>query len=147
VSATVAQARHRVGAGPAGLVNAVLRRVVERSREDWVEAVTAGVEDPVAALALEHSHPAWVVRALRGARLSRVGDRDEVETELVQLRVAHNTPAELTLVARPGLVEDAELRAAGARPDPVAATAWTLPSGDPAALPAVREHRVAVQDA
>lgn len=147
VSATVALARHRVGAGPAGLVNAVLRRVVERSREDWVEAVTAGVEDPVAALALEHSHPAWVVRALRGALLGHVGDRDEVGTELVQLLVAHNTPAELTLVARPGLVEDAELRAAGARPDPVAATAWTLPSGDPGALPAVREHRVAVQDA
>src|SRR5690606_22882506 len=48
---------------------------------------------------------------------------------------------------RPGLVEDAELQEAGAVPSPVAATAWTLPAGDPGDLPAVREGRAAVQDA
>ena len=33
--------RAEIGAGPSGFVNAVLRRVSERTREEWIEAVTA----------------------------------------------------------------------------------------------------------
>ncbi|NHN55002.1 rRNA small subunit methyltransferase B [Calidifontibacter sp. DB0510] len=136
-SETVALAREVNGAGAAGFVNAVLRRISERSREDWVAEVTGGLSGD-AALAIEHSHPEWIVRALR----TSLGEQ---AAELEDLLVADNEPAAVSLVARPGLATVDELVAAGAvasSMSPVAAT-W---EGDPGALPAVRETRAAVQD-
>ncbi|MGC5585773.1 RsmB/NOP family class I SAM-dependent RNA methyltransferase [Ornithinimicrobium sp. W1665] len=143
VSATVALARQHVGQGAAGFVNAVLRRVVERDRSAWIDTVTTEEPDETARLAVEHSHPAWIVRALRASLLANTG----TDEELVALLAAQNVAGSLSLAARPGLVEDEELREAGAHPSPTARTAWTLPSGDPGALAAVRDGRVAVQDA
>lgn len=147
VSATVGLARQEVGQGASGFVNAVLRRVGERDRETWVATVLEGVEDPVLRAAVEHSHPEWVVRALRASLLGAGVAPDEVGQELAALLSAHNAPALVTLVARPGLVDDAELERAGAQPGQAAPTAWTLPGGDPGDLEAVREGRAAVQDA
>lgn len=148
VSATVALARDRVGAGPGGFVNAVLRRVSEHDRDAWVARLTEDLTDPVERLALVHSHPVWVVRALRAALIGHgESTQESVGTHLERLLQAHNEPGELTLVARPGLGAEEELAAAGARPHPLAPTAWALPSGDPGALAAVREGRAAVQDA
>ncbi|GAA5163436.1 RsmB/NOP family class I SAM-dependent RNA methyltransferase [Ornithinimicrobium tianjinense] len=147
VSATVALARQHVSQGAGGFVNAVLRRVSERSREEWVETVTAGIGDPVARLALEHSHPEWVVRALRAALIAHGSTAEQADVELPELLAAHNAPGPLTLVARPGLVADAALEEAGATPSPVAPTAWSLPAGDPGVLSSVRDGRAAVQDA
>src|SRR5699024_9800393 len=70
VSATVALARQHVSQGAGGFVNAVLRRVSEQDRQEWVTRVTEGVGDPLERLALEHSHPVWVVRALRASLLA-----------------------------------------------------------------------------
>ena len=148
VSATVALARQHVGAGAGGFVNAVLRRVSERTREEWVERVTAALSDPIERLALEHSHPAWIVRALRAALIGHGASTTEtVDADLVALLVAHNTPAAPTLVARPGLGAEPELEEAGATPDDTAPTAWVMPSGDPGGLAPVRDGRAAVQDA
>ncbi|WP_298749599.1 RsmB/NOP family class I SAM-dependent RNA methyltransferase [uncultured Serinicoccus sp.] len=146
VSATVALARQEVGQGAAGFVNAVLRRVSEQDREAWVDQLVAPVGDPVERLALEHSHPEWVVRALRAGLVSTRGP-EAAEEELAPLLASHNTPGPLTLVARPGLGAEQELEDAGATPSPVAPTAWVLPQGDPGALGSVREGRAAVQDA
>lgn len=143
VSASVALSREQVSQGAGGFVNAVLRRVTERDRDSWVEAVTEGVQDEAARLGIEHSHPVWVVRALRAA----LAANQEPAASLPLLLAAHNSPGPLTLAARPGLVQDEELVAAGAVPSPVAPTAWTLPEGDPGDLAAVRDGRVAVQDA
>ncbi|ANS77604.1 Ribosomal RNA small subunit methyltransferase B [Serinicoccus hydrothermalis] len=147
VSATVALARQQVSQGAGGFVNAVLRRVSSQDREAWVASLTEGVEDPVARLALEHSHPEWVVRALRAALVSGRGTDAVERGELSDLLAAHNRPGPLTLVARPGLGAEEELEAAGARPAPVGRTAWELGQGDPGALEAVRDGRAAVQDA
>ncbi|GGK74360.1 RsmB/NOP family class I SAM-dependent RNA methyltransferase [Ornithinimicrobium pekingense] len=147
VSATVGLARQQVSQGAGGFVNAVLRRVTERDRDAWVELLTAEVDDPLARAALEHSHPEWVVRALRAALVANGGDDPEAAAELPSLLAAHNSPGPLTLVARPGLVPDEELLAAGAVRSASAPTAWTLPAGDPGDLAAVREGRAAVQDA
>lgn len=147
VSATVGLARQEVGQGASGFVNAVLRRVGERDRPAWVATVLDGVDDPVLRAAAEHSHPEWIARALRASLLGAGVAPAEVEAELDELLAAHNVAAPVTLVARPGLVEDAELEEAGAGPAPVAPTAWTLPGGDPGDLPAVRDGRAAVQDA
>ncbi len=147
VSATVALARDHVGAGAGGFVNAVLRRVSERTAEQWDEAVVEGVGDKTEALAITSSHPAWVIRALRAALLGHgAATAATVDEELTALLAAHNLAAPVVLVARPGLVDDQEMESA-ADPDPTAPTAWVLRGGDPGALPAVRDHRAAAQDA
>ncbi|MCK0113834.1 rRNA small subunit methyltransferase B [Ornithinimicrobium sp. F0845] len=148
VSETVALARQHAGQGAGGFVNAVLRRVSERTREEWLEHVTATVSDPVARLAVQHSHPGWVVRALRAALIGHGASTPEsIESDLTRLLEAQNTPTAPTLVARPGLGAESELEAAGAVPDDIAPTAWTMAGGDPGDLAPVREGRAAVQDA
>lgn len=148
VSATVALARGRISQGSGGFVNAVLRRVGERTRQEWVQEVTTPIADPWERVGVEHSHPVWIVRALRAALLGHgVSTSETVSEDLAALLQAHNTPGPLTLAARPGLDAEAELESAGAGPAPAAATGWTLPGGDPGDLAAVREGRAAVQDA
>ncbi|USQ78326.1 rRNA small subunit methyltransferase B [Ornithinimicrobium faecis] len=148
VSATVALARQHVGQGAGGFVNAVLRRVSERSRPEWLEQVAGSTTDPIERLAIENSHPVWVVRALRAALIGHGASTAETsERQLATLLEAHNTPASPTLVARPGLGAEDELKEAGAVPDATAPTAWTMPGGDPGQLAAVRDGGAAVQDA
>jgi len=145
VSETVALARARVGAGPAQLVNAVLRRLAAEPADAWVErAVAAAGDDPVERLAVAESHPAWVVRALRQALVADGRD----PAELADLLRADNASPAVTLVARPGLVERADLLAQvpGARPGAWAPTAVVVPGGDPAALEPVRSGLAGVQD-
>lgn len=153
VSATVALVRSEIGVGPSGFVNAVLRRIDERTPDEWDEALReAAGDDPIAQLATEHSHPAWQVRALRAALLGHGAagpaslDKN-IDTELTDLLIEHNRPAEVTLVARPGLVTAEELIRAGALAHPVVPTAATLSGGDPGAIAAIRDGRAAVQDA
>ncbi len=143
---TVALARSVAGSGAGGFVNAVMRRVSDRSLEQWQdEVVPEG--PPAARLAVLRSHPEWVVKALRGALLGHAASTPEgVEQDLDALLVADNTPAPVTLVARPGLADVEELIAAGAAPGAWAPTAAVLDGGDPARLPAVVEGRAAVQD-
>jgi len=145
VSQTVALARQAVGAGPAQFANAVLRGIAARDLDDWLADLRTG-PDPLAA---EFSHPAWVVRALREAL---AGNGRSVE-ELPALLAADNEAPEVTLVARPGLIDREALRAeadaAGlsvAGEGPWTTTALRLAGGDPAALPSVRSGRAGVQD-
>ncbi len=146
VNANVALARGVVSHGAGGFVNAVLRRVTEREPAQWIAAVTAEAPDPIAALAIEHSHPVWVVRALRSALLIHVVSTPEtINDDLAALLRAHNTPGLLTLAARPGLASDDDLP--DATPSPAAPTAWSLRHGDPGALTAIRDGSAAVQDA
>ena len=65
VSETVALTRAVVGAGPAQLVNAALRRVSEQSLAQWLDRLAAEATDETERLAVAQSHPGWVVRALR----------------------------------------------------------------------------------
>lgn len=147
VSATVAIARQHVSQGAGGFANAVLRRISERTREEWVQVVTADIVDPLQRLAVQYSHPEWIVRSLRAALIAHGSTAAGADAELPDLLAAHNDPGPLTLVARPGLVEDEALEQAGATPLAIASTAWSLPAGDPGVLAAVRDGRAAVQDA
>ncbi|MBC7290853.1 MAG: rRNA small subunit methyltransferase B [Actinotalea sp.] len=144
VSETVAIARSAVGTGASQFVNAVLRKVAADPADTWLTRVADAAPDDVARLAAVHSHPAWVVRALRQAL---VADGHE-PAELDDLLVADNTAPAVTLVARPGLAERADVLAATAqaRPGRWTPTAVVLPGGDPVAVPGVREGRVGVQD-
>ncbi len=150
VAETVALARQVNGAGAAGFVNAVLRRVSERSREQWVEQVaggSAGPTDPLGRLAVEHSHPEWIVRALRAALLGhRAATPESVEADLVRLLEADNAAPAVSLVARPGLAGRGELLESGAVPSRLSPFGAVLEHGDPGGIPAVRQGRAAVQD-
>jgi 16S rRNA (cytosine967-C5)-methyltransferase len=132
VSATVDLAKARTGPRSAGLVNAVLRRIGERTLEEWVAALAPS--DETGRLALAHSHPTWVIEALRDA----VGPG-----EIEALLAADNQPPRVTLVARPGLATVAELPGEPTRWSPYGVVAE---AGDPGAVPAVREGRAGVQD-
>ncbi len=161
VGETVALVRQRVGQGPAGLANAVLRRVSERDVAAWSAAVApVASSDLVGHLAVTRSHPAWIVRALREALTARASSGGEptgsapaaaldpaaLDLELAALLDADNRAAKVSLVARPGLVEVQELLDAGAEPGRWSPWAATWGRGDPARLAAVRDGRAGVQD-
>jgi 16S rRNA (cytosine967-C5)-methyltransferase len=143
VSETVGLARQRVGAGAAQFVNAVLRAVGRSTAEEWQarigDAADPSGQDPVARLAAVQSHPLWVARGLREALVGNGRSADELEA----LLVADNAAPRVTLVARPGLVEDDELEGTAGT---LAPTATILEGGDPAAVAAVRDGRAGVQD-
>ncbi|HLV56538.1 MAG TPA: transcription antitermination factor NusB [Actinotalea caeni] len=141
VSETVGLARSVCGTGPSQLVNAVLRRVAEQDLDAWLEAVAAAQPDDVERLAAVHSHPGWVVRALRQGLAATPPGADD----LTALLEADNAAPAVTLVARPGLVADGDVPA-DAAPGRWASTARILAAGDPGALPGVREGRLGVQD-
>ncbi|MBD8869726.1 RsmB/NOP family class I SAM-dependent RNA methyltransferase [Nocardioides donggukensis] len=137
ISTTVDLVRARAGGGPAGFANAVLRRVSERDLADWVRLVAPA--DPRGFAAVAHAHPRWVVDALAEA----LGPRAD---ELDDLLAADNAAPRVTLVARPGLAEVAELVAAGGTASPQSPYAVELAGGDPGAVPAVGQGRAGVQD-
>lgn len=146
VSQQVALTRQQVGTGASGFVNAVLRRVSEHDLQTW-QAQVAPRTGRVAELAVRFSHPPWIVRAFRAALLENgVATDDDVDRVLRELLEANNEPAKVTLVARPGLCDAAEIEAAGGRSSGLSPYGFHLEGGDPGALPAVREGRAAAQD-
>lgn len=136
---TVELAKQFVSRGAAGFVNGVLRRVSEKTRDEWLEIVLNGLESNHERLAVEFSHPIWVVRALEQAlRL------DGRESELRDLLLADNIAPLVSLVALPGLATKLDFEDLPIGPaSPIGAQ---LDSGDPNNLKAFREGRVRVQD-
>jgi 16S rRNA (cytosine967-C5)-methyltransferase len=96
IAQTVELVKRRHGIGASKLANAVLRRI-DREREALVVAVPADLTD---ALALEYSHPRWIVARW----LARFGEADTRA-----LLVANN--GEAPLVARPYHVVREQLEA------------------------------------
>lgn len=135
ISTSVDLARSKVGQGPAGFVNAVLRKVTRQSLEEWVAQVAPSREkDHDGWAAVAFSHPRWVVE-----RLAEAVGREEVDA----LLEADNVPPSVTLVARPGRATVDEL---GGVPTPYSPFGVTLESGSPAGIAAVAEGRAGVQD-
>jgi 16S rRNA (cytosine967-C5)-methyltransferase len=132
VGDTVALAPRRA----TGFVNGVLRTVSRTPAEEWDARILEGLGGDER-LAAEHSHPEWVVGALRDAL-----DADGRSGELEQLLAADNVPPTVSLVALPGYAEVAEL----GEPGGLSPTAARSPGGDPSGVTAVREGRGRVQD-
>lgn len=144
---TVGLSKVVAGAGAGSFVNAVMRRMSERTLEQWQEAVVpegGGVD----ALAVRHSHPQWVVSALRAALLGHGrATAETIDPELEALLAADNDPPRVHLVARPGLSDvDELLSSAEARKSTLSPHGVVLESGDPGAVAAVRQGRASVQD-
>lgn len=153
VAETVALAREMLGIGSSQFVNAILRTVSERTAEEWLEAIAP--EDPDAdakklreIFAIRHSHPVWMVRALREALIGHGRTADE----LPNLLAAHNEPPAVTLAARPGLSDRDALKAdlaehgVEAEFGTLAPTALISPRAVPNLIPEVRDATAGVQD-
>jgi 16S rRNA (cytosine967-C5)-methyltransferase len=146
VDQTVGLARQVNGASAGGFVNAVMRRISEKDLDTWIAQVVP-TDDPIAAMATLHSHPQWIVRALRAALIGHgASSTDTLDADLEALLVSDNAAAKVSLVARPGLCEIVELARAGAAPSPLSRVGAVLDSGDPGSIEAVRSGRAAVQD-
>lgn len=139
LSETVELAKHYLSRGAVGFINGVLRRVSERTRDEWLSIVLNGLDNPHERLAVEFSHPIWVVRALEQALAL-----DNRANDLRDLLFADNIPPLVSLVGLPGIAkkqdfEDLEIGPAS----PIGAL---LDGGDPNNLAAFREGRIRVQD-
>jgi 16S rRNA (cytosine967-C5)-methyltransferase len=136
---TVDLARDVCGGSAAGFANAVLRRITTADAAGWVDRLTAGMAD-VDRWSIEHSHPAWIIRAFQQALAV-----DDAVGRLEAVLVADNTPARPTLVARS--MDPAELRALpGVEPGRWSPYAAHLRGGAPHDLPQVASGAVGVQD-
>ncbi|MGM0930986.1 MAG: RsmB/NOP family class I SAM-dependent RNA methyltransferase [Actinomycetota bacterium] len=140
---TVSLARAVIGAGPGSLINAVLRKVTAHDLSGWTAELTAGETDPVRAAALEHSHPEWIVRALRQSLAAHGRSVDELE----DLLAADNAAPVVNLVALPGLGTLDEAVEAGAEPGELVEGSALYAGGDVGRLASVRAGTTRVQDA
>lgn len=140
---TVGLVRAVIGAGPSSLTNAVLRKVSLKSFSEWLEVLTEGVEDPIRASSLRHSHPEWIVRTMRQ---SLVGHGRPV-SEIDDLLQADNAAPIVNLVALPGIGSLDEALEAGARPGELVEGSALFAAGDVGRLESVRSGEVRVQDA
>ncbi len=140
VSETVQLAKDTGAERASGLVNAVMRRITGRSREEWLDRVAGG--DSRDDLSIRMSHPRWVVTELEHA-LAEHGRGDDLEA----LLAANNEPARVTLVARPGLVDrDALAHAVGGEPTRWSPYGVSLSGGSVRGIDDVDAGRAAVQD-
>jgi len=149
------------GHGPAGYVNAVLRRVATRDLDAWLEIVASDAAgDNDGQLAIRYSHPRWIVEAYRSA-LGEGADSaypahetDEAfparpATELEAALAAGNERPRVTMAALPGGQPREQIMPPGAEPGRWSPYAFTLEGGNPAALMApgqVAAGQAAVQD-
>ena len=141
LSETVDQARAELSLGSVGFVNGVLRRVSEKSREEWLDIVTANQIDRAEALAREYSHPTWIVRALDKA-LESDGHGDQLEA----LLEADNIAPLVSLVALPGLATVEDLLNDGCVMGAASPIGVELPGGEPSDLSLIRSGQARVQD-
>ena len=134
---TVNLAKRRLRQGAVGFVNAALRRISERSREQWVSLVRADAKDAIGALSAIYSHPEWIVRALKMA--IEADGREDLE----KLLAADNAAPAVNLVALPHRPTHAgeNLSREGASP-----IGFLLAGGDPTDVPGVRNGSMRVQD-
>ncbi len=139
LSETVDLAKRRLSRGAIGFINGVLRRVSERTRDEWLNIVLDGLDNPHERLAVEFSHPIWVVKALEQALTI-----DGRAAELKDLLWADNIAPLVNLVALPGFADERDFE--DLEVGPASPIGTQLDGGDPNQLRAVREGRVRVQD-
>jgi 16S rRNA (cytosine967-C5)-methyltransferase len=136
VASTVEVARKRLGESKASFVNAMLRNVTRKSKEEWFLPLDA-ITDHVERFSIQYSHPQWIVSAY----FDLLKSWDEVESALA----INNEPATPTLVSWPGLSNVSDLIDIGAEPttySPYGAH-W---KGNPGALDLIKSRKIGVQD-
>ncbi len=137
---TVGLVRDQIGAGPSGLVNAVLRRVSERSLEEWLDTLAPGKSDTD--LSIRYAHPTWILRAIKQSLVTNGRDPEDFRAVLS----ANNIAPELNLIALPGIGDLQPVIDYGAQPSDLAPDAAVFVGGDAGRIPGVADGTVRVQD-
>ncbi|MFW0108034.1 RsmB/NOP family class I SAM-dependent RNA methyltransferase [Rothia sp. P7181] len=142
LNSTVALARAEIGSGPAHFINAVLRRVSERTPEQWEELLVSEAKDELHQLSVSYSHPTWIVRAFRQALVAHGRDVHEI----AKLLEADNLAPIVNLVALPQLGSLDEALAKGAQKGELVEGSALYSQGDLGRLESVRQGTVRAQD-
>ena len=139
INETVNLAKLVASQGAVGFVNGILRRVSERTLDEWQALLVSEAKDRIGEFEVKYSHPAWIIRALEQA-LKLDGRGDSLEA----LLATDNVAPIVNLVALPGIAraEHTENLTKG-EASPIG---FTIESGDPAKLPAQRDGFIRVQD-
>lgn len=135
---TVELAKQTLKLSAVGFINAALRRISEKTHDQWLQLLQRADLPDDEYLAIRYSHPTWVVRSIRLA-LQSEGAGDELETALE----ADNRNPEVNLVLLPnreGSDWD-ELERVGVSP-----IGYVLHGGDPSRVPSVMNGSMRVQD-
>lgn len=136
VSATVDVARKMLGESKGSFVNALMRKASAQSVSEWLDGLS-GESDPIVRMAIEYSHPEWIISAY----FDLLKSEELVRAELL----SNNTPARPTLVSWPGSSTRAELVELGATETAFSRYGASF-DGAPAALEVIRHRRAGVQD-
>lgn len=138
VNETVTLVRRSGMSAASGFANAVMRRVTERSSEEWDAVLIEQASNRVDELSVLTSHPTWIIRAFEASLKA-----DGREGELEQLLTADNTQTPLGI---------ADLRESGRPLDEVKESLYSpfgfhlSDNGNPARLTATNNGFVRVQD-
>jgi 16S rRNA (cytosine967-C5)-methyltransferase len=143
VDSTVELVRSSAGSRSAGFVNAILRKVGERTEPEWVAQLAPdAATDPIGHLAFRHAHPKWIAQAFADA----LGG---ASTELDALLAADDERPLVHLLARPGVITAEELAlATGGEQSPYSPYGVRLDSGsgDPGDFDAIKQGLALVID-
>lgn len=136
VSATVELGRKVLGESKASFLNAILRKVSQKSLDEYVSDI-ALIEDDFERLEILHSHPQWIISAY----MDQLRNIAEVE----QLLMANNIAARPTLVSWPGLSTQQDLLDVGATATPFSPYG-AIYDGSPASVDLIVSRKAGVQD-
>ena len=141
INETVNLIRAVAGEKAVGFANGVLRRVSEKSFEQWIDIAEQKVASKTEFLSIQYSHPEWIVRALTPA-LAVDGLSEDIE----DLLATNNHPAFVNLVALPGLSEVDDFTNEDIRANPFSPFGFSIDSGNPGDIPEIRSGLARVQD-
>jgi 16S rRNA (cytosine967-C5)-methyltransferase len=136
VSATVELGRKVLGESKASFLNAILRKVSQKSLDEYVSDISF-IKDDFERLEILHSHPQWIISAY----MDQLGSIEEVE----RLLIANNIAPRPTLVSWPGLSSQQDLLDIGATPTSYSPYGAVY-DGSPASLDLVISRKSGVQD-
>lgn len=131
-------AKKRLKASVVGFINAALRRISERTRQEWIQLLHNSGLSAETITSIEFSHPLWVTRALKLALQS-----EDASDELVAALISDNEAPKVNLVALPGKVSDRESTLSKEGVSPIG---YVLNYGDPSKLTGVSTGAMRVQD-
>ena len=133
--------RQACGEKVVGFSNGVLRRISEKTFEEWLSILTQQTTSATELLSIKYSHPEWIIRALQQSLKS-----DGIENQLEELLRVNNAPAAVTLVALPGLARRVDFVGGESHATYASPFGFSIASGDPGEIDEVKMGTIRVQD-
>ena len=141
INETVNLIRAVEGEKAVGFANGCLRRVSEKTFDQWIDIAEDIAKSKIEFLSIQYSHPEWIVRALTQS-LTVDGMADQIE----DLLATDNHPAFVNLVALPGLSEVRDFTSEDVRANRFSPYGFSIESGNPGDISEVRTGLARVQD-